>query len=123
MLKSKGSSIKKQGDKYPYVNTIDINNGISCYVDTYDTEADENNPVISIGMTHSGKGYAFVHMYNLAHAPTVILFKPITKSVNVYNIAFSITNHLTKMKAVLPNYISAKFVLQQYINIVVSNDA
>ena len=123
MLKSKGSAIKKQGNKYPYVNTIDINNGISCYVDTYDTEADENNPVISIGMTHSGKGYAFVHVYNLAHAQTVILFKPITKSVNVYNIAFSITNHLTKMKATLPSYISARFVLQQHINIVVSNGA
>ena len=121
MLKSKGTTISKQGNTYPYITATDTNNGIYCYVDKYDTEASEDNPIISIGMTHSGKGYAFVHTYNISHAPTVVLFKPITKDINIYNIAFSITNYLTRMKATLPNYISAKFVLQQYINVVVSN--
>lgn len=122
VFRSGGTNIDKRGSKYPYVSSIDTNNGIYYYVDKFDTIAGENNPIISIGMTHTGKGSAFVHTYNFAHSPNVVLFKMKTNNINVYNLSFSITEYLTKIKTSLPSYISAKFILSQYINVIASDN-
>ena len=120
MIRSISSRLNNEGTLYPYISSIDTNNGIYTFVDHMDTQASEDNPIISIGMTHSGKGFAFVHTYNFAHSPNVVLFKLTNKNYNIYNVAFSITEYLTHLSSSLPRYISAKYILSQNVKIIVS---
>lgn len=118
-IRSGGTNNNTIGTKYPYITSINTNNGIVNYVDKYDTRADKDNPIMSIGTNYTGKGYAYVHTYDFAHSPCVILFMMKTDSINIYNLSFSITNHLTNLT--LPKYISSKYILTQYIDVIASD--
>ena len=118
-LRTAGTRITQEGTLYPYVSSINTNNGISCYVDKHDVSASDDNPVISIGMTHTGRGYAFVHTYDFAHSPNTVLFKMKTTDINPYNVAFSITEYMVNIADRLPKDISMNLVLCQYIKIIV----
>ena len=119
IIRQPGSNIDKQGTKYPYVATVNYNNGITCFVDRFDTIASRDSPVISIGLTRSGKGFAYVHTYNFTHSPDVALFHIKNSDINPYNLAFSITEKMCSIK--LPNHINTKFILNLVVDVLSSD--
>ena len=91
---------------YPLISSINHDNGITSFVDKYDTECNDDNKIMSIGLRKKGKCCAFVHNYNFAHVQEVALFKLKKHSsnpeiayvlnnniINIYNIAFSINQY------------------------------
>lgn len=104
--------------RVPYLASVDYNNGITGFVEKHDTVASPGNPVISIGLFRTGKGHAFVHCYNFAHASNVALFRMNSTTINPFNLAFAITAKLTSEK--LPDYISAKWLQTLSVDVFVS---
>lgn len=94
------SSIKKlESGFYPIVTSIATNNGISKYVNKYDTKASETDKIISIGLRKTGTGVSFVHSYYFAHSVEVSLFKLKEDiDLNEYNVAFSINTYTNERK-------------------------
>lgn len=104
--------------RVPYLASVDYNNGITGFVEKHDTVASPGNPVISIGLFRTGKGHAFVHCYNFAHASNVALFRMNITTINPFNLAFAITAKLTSEQ--LPDYLSAKWLQTLSVDVFVS---
>lgn len=104
--------------RVPYLASVDYNNGITGFVEKHDTIASPGNPVISIGLFRTGKGHAFVHCYNFAHASNVALFRMNVTTINPFNLAFAITAKLTSEQ--LPDYLSAKWLQTLSVDVFVS---
>ena len=60
---------------FPLIDSVNTNHGIIARIDSYDVEASETDPIISIGFRRGGKGVVFVHSYNLSRCRNVKLFR------------------------------------------------
>lgn len=60
---------------FPLIDSVNTNHGIIARINSYDVEASETDPIISIGFRRGGKGVVFVHSYNLSRCRNVKLFR------------------------------------------------